>query len=365
MSASGFAGACAFEPVWERALGECMDRLAVPAGANLGFLYFSDRYVDDAENLFAAVREETAVEHWVGSVGIGVIGADSAHIGRAGMSMLIGRFPAGSFRVFSGRAPLRADKDCEEPYFAVVHGDPRTEDMSGLVADMSSKVSSGFITGGISSARRATVQIADGLLSGGISGVAFNESVSIATRLTQSCEPFADRFEISEAEGNIIGRLDGRSALDCYRETAARCGVHDLRQAASVVLVGLPTRGHDSDDYIVRSVVGIDPRNGLLAINEPVQTGQGLIFVHRTTVAAQRDMQRMLAELADDLPAPPRAGLYFSCTGRGGAMFGEDSTEIEMIRAKLGDIPLAGFFAGGEISHDRLYGYTGVLTLFL
>jgi small ligand-binding sensory domain FIST len=26
-------------------------------------------------------------------------------------------------------------------------------------------------------------------------------------------------------------------------------------------------------------------------------------------------------------------------------------------------VPLAGFFANGEISHNRLYGYTGVLTL--
>ena len=40
-------------------------------------------------------------------------------------------------------------------------------------------------------------------------------------------------------------------------------------------------------------------------------------------------------------------------------------TTTAMIRERLGDIPLAGFFAGGEISHDRLYGYTGVLTLFL
>ena len=27
--------------------------------------------------------------------------------------------------------------------------------------------------------------------------------------------------------------------------------------------------------------------------------------------------------------------------------------------------PLAGFFGNGEISHNRLYGYTGVLTLFV
>lgn len=365
MSSAAFAGACAFAPVWERALGDCMDRLVVPADANLGFLYFSDRYAGEADELLGAVREETGIAHWAGSVGIGVIGAEEAHMSRPGLSMLLGRFPDDSFRVFSGRTPLRTGKDQQEPYFAVVHGDPHTADMSELVADMSSKVSSGFITGGLSSARTSTVQVADGVMSGGISGVAFTESVSIATRLTQSCEPFAGRFEISEAEGNIIGRLDGRLALDCYRETAARCGMNDLRQAASVVLVGLPTRGRDDDDYIVRSIVGIDSRNGLLAINESVQTGQGLMFVHRTSEAARRDMQRMLAELTDDLPSPPRAGLYFSCTGRGGAMFESDSSEIRMIRAKLDGIPLAGFFAGGEISHDRLYGHTGVLTLFL
>ena len=31
----------------------------------------------------------------------------------------------------------------------------------------------------------------------------------------------------------------------------------------------------------------------------------------------------------------------------------------------LGDVPLAGFFAGGEIAHHHLYGYTGVLTVFV
>jgi small ligand-binding sensory domain FIST len=28
-------------------------------------------------------------------------------------------------------------------------------------------------------------------------------------------------------------------------------------------------------------------------------------------------------------------------------------------------VPLVGFFANGEIAGDRLYGYTGVLTLFV
>lgn len=362
-----FVAGQGFSAQWETALSRALGPTKLPGGANLGFVYFSDDYIEHAEEIVSALREDTEIEHWVGSVGIGVIGNQGASRNDPGMSLLIGRFPPDSFQVFSGRRPLAMPALDSEPYFAVVHGDPNTPDMSELVADMSTKVSSGFITGGLSSASRRTVQIADEVLSGGISGVAFSESVSIATRLTQGCSPLPGMHTITEAEGNIIGRLDGRSALACYRELAQALGMPDLRQAAGSILVGLPAHTHSSDgsDYIARSVIGLDPQNGLLAINEPVETGQRLLFVHRTAAAAKHDMQRMLDDLRASLPSPPKGGLYFSCTGRGDAMFDSDSAEIAMIHARLGDIPLAGFFAAGEISHQRLYGYTGVLTLFL
>jgi small ligand-binding sensory domain FIST len=37
---------------------------------------------------------------------------------------------------------------------------------------------------------------------------------------------------------------------------------------------------------------------------------------------------------------------------------------MHIVRRALGDLPLVGFFAGGEIAHQHLYGYTGVLTVF-
>lgn len=45
-------------------------------------------------------------------------------------------------------------------------------------------------------------------------------------------------------------------------------------------------------------------------------------------------------------------------------MFGENSEGLKSIQQELGEFPLVGFFTNGEISHNRLYGYTGVLTLF-
>ena len=71
---------------------------------------------------------------------------------------------------------------------------------------------------------------------------------------------------------------------------------------------------------------------------------------HRNpTTASQRRRQR---------------AVYVSCSGRGGPHFGGPSAELQIVRRALGDVPLVGFFAGGEIARDHLYGYTGVLTVF-
>ncbi|MHB8264580.1 MAG: FIST C-terminal domain-containing protein, partial [Acidithiobacillus ferrivorans] len=78
------------------------------------------------------------------------------------------------------------------------------------------------------------------------------------------------------------------------------------------------------------------------------------------------DLERMLTEITRLVGGRRiRGGLYFSCLGRGEGLFGPDSMELRIIQERLGDFPLVGFFANGEISHDKIYGYTGVLTLFL
>ena len=73
--------------------------------------------------------------------------------------------------------------------------------------------------------------------------------------------------------------------------------------------------------------------------------------------------ERISAELKSGV-AKPRGALYFSCVARGEHMFGSRGAELRVIRDALGEVPLVGFFCNGEISRDRLYGYTGVLTLF-
>ncbi|MFZ5512776.1 MAG: FIST signal transduction protein [Pseudomonadota bacterium] len=346
---------------WRDAVEDCLRQIGPCGDANLGFVYFSDHFADDAQRLLDHLRTRSSVANWTGSVAYGVCGMGQASVDEPALSLLVGRFPDHSFHVFSGRDPLRAS---DHAHFALVHGDPQTPDMSELVADMAGKVSSGFVSGGLTSGRGTPWQVANDLLSGGISGVAFSHEVGVASRLTQGCSPVAGPFPITQCEDNVVARLGGRPALEVYLEAAGNPPLGDLRRVAATLLVGLQLPGDDPHDYLVRHVIGIDPHNGLLAVSERVETGQSMLLCRRDADAARRDMLRMLAGLKQSLAAPPQGGIYVCCTGRGGALFGNDNAEMQMIRATLGEMPIAGFFAAGEIAHDRLYGYTGVLTLF-
>ncbi|MGB0127959.1 MAG: FIST N-terminal domain-containing protein [Rhodocyclaceae bacterium] len=363
MSTPALAAAHAFGSDASACLDTCLASLSLPRGANLGFVYFSDQHIGDAEQILASLRERTGIPEWVGSSAIGIIGEGAAMQDGGGISVMAARFAPGSFSVFSGRKPLPHGAD--KAYFAVVHADPGTPDMADLVADMAGKVASGFVTGGLSSGRGGAVQIADDVLRGGMSGVAFSGSVAIVTRLTQGCAPLPRQHVITRAERNLVGYIDGRRALDVFKEAAGAELAQDLPRAAQTILVGLSIPGRDSEDYLVRNVVGIDPQTGLLALNEYVETGRPLRFVRRDAESARQDLQRVLSDLRASLTSAPKGGLYFSCVGRGRNLFGDDSVEPELIRRHLGNFPLTGFFCNGEISHDQLYSYTGVLTLFL
>lgn len=102
-----------------------------------------------------------------------------------------------------------------------------------------------------------------------------------------------------------------------------------------------------------------------MAVGADLETGMEIMFCRRDRDAALEDLDRMLDRLARSLDKPPRGALYISCVARGANMFGEKGVEAEAISRYFPSLPFAGFYANGEISHDRLYGYTGVLTLFI
>lgn len=364
---SPFKFAHAANPDWTQAAQACMGQLgAIPSSATLGFLYVSDTFADELDAILAFFKSATGVPHWTGSVGVGVCATGVEYLEEPALAVMLAEFDPADFSMLPVlRSPQDIEAQPAQAYFAVAHGDPANSRIQELIDSLSAHVSSGFVVGGLSSSRgETTAQISDGVVSGGLSGVLFSERVKLATRLTQGISPLGPRHRITTANKNVIGSLDHRPALDVMKEEIGDVLARDLRRAAGYIFVGLPVRGSDTGDYLVRNILGVDPQNNLVAIGEYVEPGDELLFCRRDQQTAEDDLLRMLSAIGAQLAVPIRGGVYYSCLGRGQHMFGAPNRELELIRDTLGDFPLVGFFANGEISYNRLYGYTGVLTLF-
>ena len=358
---------------WQQAANACLAQLGnIPADASLGFLYVTDRLAGQLPQILAFFQEQTDVPQWVGSLGVGVCATSQEYNDQPAISVMIADFPTDSFRVFPS---IKSDIDefadhrawCKrtEAHFAVVHGDPRNPKTPAFIAELAEAINDGFLVGGITSSRGPYLQIADGLTEGGVSGVLFSAEVPVATAHTQGCSPLGRKHQVTECQDNIAIRIDDRPALDVFNEEVGDVLARDPTRAAGYIFAGFPIKGTDTGDYIVRNLVGIDPDNKLLALGAYLNAGDTIMFCRRDIRAAYEDLLRMLRDIKQRLGhRPPKGGVYFSCLGRGAHMFGENAVELKTIRQELGDIPLVGFFANGEISHNRLYGFTGVLTLF-
>ena len=245
------------------------------------------------------------------------------------------------------------------------------------------------------------------MFGGGLSGVAFDARVPLLSRVTQGCQPVGPVQRITASHNNVVLQLDGQPALDVLMHTlgvsladdpqgavdkvrATLAGLMEARPDTAA-LAPLQRTGHFGTDTIVRHIIGLDGNRHGVALAQQVSDGMRLSFCQRNVAAARSDLVRICAEIREELEpeglqltattaaattakAEAAAGavqqriagaIYVSCSGRGGPHFGGPSAELQLLRHALGDVPLVGFFAGGEIAHHHLYGYTGVLTVFL
>ena len=358
---------------WAGIAKSCADQLEhLPPGANLGFVYATDALAGDLGSILTFLRERTRIADWVGSVGLGVCAPGTEYFDEPALSVLVAALPPDSHRVFpptgASAAALLAQADGwfkrVRPMLAIVHGDPRDAEIAASIAKLAQEASL-FLVGGLAAAAEAPAQIAGRLVEGGLSGVLMAPDVPVITGLTQGCSPLGPVRHITEARDNILMAIDGRPALEVFKEDIGELLSRDLRRVAGMIFAGFPVRGSDTGDYLVRNLVAIDVQRQWLAVAQAVAPGDPVLFCRRDPASAAADLGRMLRELKRRAKTAPRAGLYFSCVARGPNLFGRESQELAMVRDILGDFPLAGFFGNGEIAHDRLYGYTGVLALFL
>ncbi|MFN4091076.1 MAG: FIST C-terminal domain-containing protein, partial [Alphaproteobacteria bacterium] len=240
----------------------------------------------------------------------------------------------------------------------------RLTDLMELLGDTADRTGADLV-GGLTSSRGQMPQIATGVGQRGLSGVLFADDLPVAVALSQGCAPIGPARTVTRAERNVVHTLDGMPALEALKDDLGVTDLAELKRSIGAVHVALPVPGHVAGDYMVRNLMGADVETGVVAIGAAVDPGARLAFCRRDADSAERDLRRMLAELRRRLDGPPKGGIYVSCLARGPNMFGAPSRELAILAEELGDFPVAGFFANGEICGGRLYGYTGVLTLFI
>jgi small ligand-binding sensory domain FIST len=361
---------------WQSVADQCLKNLGTEASnANFGFLYVTDELAPYLNNLFEELRTQTGIVDWIGTVGAAICYTGLEIYDEPAAAIMLATLPEDSYRLLpAGMAAmstmLTENKNWiaeQAVHFGIVHGDPRNTHIAQIVESLSTELDPGFLVGGLTSASDSHYQqqIAGRIYEDGLSGVLLSAQIPVISGLTQGCTPLANRHTITRSDGNILAEIDGRPALDVFKEDIGEVLAKDLKRVSGYIFAGLPVPGSDTGDYLVRNLIGIDPGEKLLAIGDNLEDDVPIMFCRRDGDSAHADMLRMLADLKRRATGEIKGGVYYTCIGRGRNQFGENSEELKMIREQLGDFPLVGFFANGEISHNRLYGYTGVLTLFL
>ena len=370
----------ATHPDWRTALALSAAQIdaqaaAQPAERTLGLVYFTDAYAPHAQALYDELHGRWPMLAWAGCVGVGVAATGVEYFDEPALVLMQCDLPRTQFEVFSGARPLAG----ADAFTALVHADPSTPDVAELIAEMSGRTHSGYLFGGLAASRTTTVTLADGVWRGGLSGVAFGADVALVSRVTQGCQPVGPTRTITRRQANEVEALDGQPALPLLLQDLQIADLADHRSAVPklrATLAGLVDAadtaldrgGQFGADVRVRLLIGLDPARQAVALADRVDTGMRLAFCGRDVQAARRDLVRICAEIRDEIEgrATPqmRGAIYVSCAGRGGPHFGGPSAELKIIQHALGEVPLVGFFAGGEIARHHLYGYTGVLTVF-
>ncbi len=191
--------------------------------------------------------------------------------------------------------------------------------------------------------------------------------------VSQGCRPIGAPYIVTAARGAVITELGGRPPIERLREIVEILPPDQRELVAHGLQIGIVVDEHlatpGQGDFLVRGLLGADPTFGAIEVGELVEVGTTVQFQVRDALGADKDLRAALAKASADLPGRPAGALLFTCVGRGRRLFDTADHDATTIQDMLGDIPLAGFFAGGEIGpiagRNALHGFTASLALFV
>ena len=214
----------------------------------------------------------------------------------------------------------------------------------------------------------------------GAIGVALSGNVVIDTVVAQGCRPIGRPMRVTEAQGNLLVKLDDQPALEALQATYEALAEDEQALARRNLFLGLAPSakfgaGMDLVDdapqsaFLIRNVIGADSSQGVIAVGAQPREGQLVQFHVRDADSSAEDLRLSLESYARQAGGAQAAGaLLFSCTGRGAHLYGTPGHDSGIFRDLVGTLPLGGFFCNGEFGPVNgttyLHGYTSSFGIF-
>ncbi len=408
-----WASAISTDASLEMAIKEVTERACKQLGEqpDLAFVFVSVAFASEYERLLPLLQTYMPVAHVVGCSGSGVIGMDDEfpseiETGPA-LSLTVAHLPAVNINSFHLTAADLPDLDsppqawvdligidpAEQPGF-VLMADPFSSGTNELLQGLDFAYPGATKVGGLagieSFSKYSGLFCAQQCHREGIVGVALSGEIVLEAIVAQGCRPIGELYRVSEGDRNIMVKLEpdeltesggvqpSQTPLEILQALFQGMSEEDRVLMQNALFIGVAQSGFKANltrrDFLIRNLVGVDPKNGAIAVADKIRPGMRVQFHMRDAQTSEEDLEAMLRryrverlenQLADSAKGcSPVGTLLFACTGRGEGLYDEPNFDSDLFERYLGPLPVGGFFCNGEIGpvggSTFLHGFTSV-----
>lgn len=370
-----FVSAVSLETEPDRIARDIHDQLAAGGPFDLLVVFVRPQTDPAGAAILAGLHERLAPRRLIGCTAGGVVGAGREIEDDAATAVLAARLPGVRVDPLPDLDDETASLEPDDLQACVVLVDPFSTATEALL-DRLDQLAPGIpVIGGVASWASAPGRnrlALDGEVSNaGLVGVTLRGNVRVSTIVSQGCRPVGDWFTVTSSRSNLIQELDGKPPLEILQEVFAEATPADQKLMRSGILIGRGVAEQPDDlghgSFLIRVVLGADRESGAISVADRVREGEYVQFHVRDAQSARDDLEMLLTPQVFEETAA--GALLFTCNGRGERFFGERDADIAIIGNALGDqVPVAGFFCGGEIgpigTGNFVHGYTASLAVF-
>ncbi|MDJ0555246.1 MAG: FIST N-terminal domain-containing protein [Microcoleaceae cyanobacterium MO_207.B10] len=375
--------------------------------ADLGLIFISSAFTSEYPRLMPLLKEQLPETALIGCGGGGIIGMNQQ--GKAeeleqepGISLSLAHLPEVQVKPFHISAEQLPDLDSspdnwcnligipatDQPQFIIL-ADPFSAKINDLLQGLDYAYPNSPKVGGLASSSltgsTAGLFCQDRFYQEGTVGVTLSGKIILETIVAQGCRPIGKPYRVTQGERNIILEVeeldssdpivnDGirQSPLEALQNLIQSLNEEDRKLAQNSLFVGIVRdefKQHlEQGDFLIRNLIGVDPKAGAIAIGDRVRPGQRIQFHLRDSRTSAEDLEMLLERYQREVSFQPTlnsnaAALMFSCLGRGEGLYGKPNFDSRLFNRYL-NIPISGFFCNGEIGPvgggTFLHGYTSV-----